>query len=70
MRKYTIQSHTGSTVEFTAATKNDYLKCIKQFVGDKTIFPIEIYDSLYEMGVDLIRCESGRIIFKREPFLQ
>ena len=70
MRKYTIEGHTGSAVVFTAATKAEYLRCVQQFVGERMIFPIEIYDKMYELGVDMIRCESGRVLFKREPYLQ
>jgi hypothetical protein len=70
VKKYTVAGNTGSTLVFTACTIGDYKKNLQNGLGERMIFSMAVYESLYEMKVELIRCENEKIIFKCEPHLQ
>lgn len=69
MKKFTVMGDTGSVLVFTACTLGDYKHNLLK-LGERMIFPMEVYETLYNLNVDLVRCESGKAIFKCEPHLQ
>lgn len=64
--KYTVSSHTGSTLTFTAKTKEQFTDNLLTFLGKGMMFNIDTYERFYTLGVTKVETET-RVIFLAEP---
>lgn len=65
MMRFFVMTHTGSSITFEADNVREFMANVRN-LGTKAMFSWGTYETLFQMCVAEIRCESGRVVYKME----